>query len=161
MALGSYLEKFTPQIRADLAESYGVDLSEWLEQGRWKATLELIEQLPWASRFREAQMNDPEYADEISEMQLRQDDDAKDDSSPRISEFGPVEQRLTTLIELNKALLMWAQKNAGVKSPKKMKPEPSPRTLVNELMDQKTEQAGFEIAAAFGFGREDFFASAA
>lgn len=137
-----------------------MDLSEYLQQGRWKATLELIDQLPWNSRFREAMLNDPDYADAIAEHQLAQDEsDKKSDDGPRISEYGPVEQRLTTLIELNKALLAWAQKGAGVNKPKPLKPEKPPRTLVSKLIKQKGEEAGFEIASLFGFSRDDFFAS--
>lgn len=135
-----------------------MDLSEWLEAGRWRATLELIDELPWNSRFREAMLNDPEYADAIAEQQLKQDDDdKKTDDGPRVSEFGPVEQRLTTLIELNKALLMWTQKQAGVESPKKMKPEPSPKTLVNVLVTKKEQEHGLSVAALFGFDESDFF----
>jgi len=137
-----------------------VDLSEYLQQGRWKATLELIDQLPWDSRFREAMLNDPDYADAIAEHQLRQDDEGKKDAvGPRISEYGPVEQRLTTLIELEKANLFWAQVAAGVKKPPKPKPEKPPMTLVSKLIKQKGEEAGFEIASLFGFSRDDFFAS--
>lgn len=136
-----------------------MDLSEWLEDGRWSATLELIEQLPWASRFREALLNDHDFADAIAEQQVRQQDDDQSDDGPRVSEFGPVEQRLTTLIELSKAQLAWLQKSAGVKKPKPLKPERPVTTLVSELVKQKEQQAGFEIAQLFGFERQDFFAS--
>lgn len=150
------MERFTPQIRADLAQVYGVDLSEYLGQGRWRAVLELVEELPWASRFREAQLNDPEYADAIAEQQLFVDPDKPDDG-PRISEFGPVEQKLTLLIEYTKALLMWTQKGAGVKSPKPIKPELTPKTLVSALVERKEQEVGYEIATQFGFSESDFF----
>ena len=137
-----------------------MDLSEWTESGRWRATLELIDQLPWNSRFREAMLSDPEYADAIAENQLAQDDsEKKADDGPRISEYGPVEQRLTTLIELNKALLMWTQKQAGVKSPKRIPPEPAPRTLVNVLVTKKEQEQGLEVAKLFGYSENDFFLS--
>ena len=143
-----------------MLQFYGVDLSEWTEAGRWRATLELIDQLPWNSRFREAMLNDPDYADAIAEQQLAQDESEKrTDDGPRISEYGPVEQRLTTLIELNKNLLMWVQKQAGVKSPKRIPPEPAPKTLVNVLVTKKEQEQGLEVAKLFGFSSEDFFLS--
>jgi len=46
-----------------LLSEYGVDLALWFRQRRWVALLELIWQLPNASRFNEAQLNDPEYAE--------------------------------------------------------------------------------------------------
>lgn len=152
--------RFTPQIRADLLQFYGVDLSEWLEQGRWNATLELIDQLPWNSRFREAMLNDPEYAAAIAENQVREESEGKlPDDSPRVSEYGPSDQRLDTLIELNKALLMWTQKQAGVKSPKRIPPGKGPKTLVQELKTRKEQEFGFEVAKLFGFSEDDFFLS--
>lgn len=152
--------RFTPQIRADLLQFYGVDLSEWLEQGRWNATLELIEQLPWNSRFREAMLNDPEYAAAIAEAQVRDEAEGKKpDDSPRVSDYGPAEQRLDSLIELNKALLMWTQKQAGVKSPKRIPPEKPPRTLVQSLKSRKEQEAGLDVARLFGFDDSDFFVS--
>lgn len=136
-----------------------MDLSEYLEQGRWKATLELVDELPWNSRFREAMLNDPEYADAIAEHHLRQDPDESGDDGPRISEFGPVEQRLTTLIELSKAQLAWLQKSAGVKKPKPMKPEKPVTTLVSKMLEQKEQESGLQIARLFGFSDQDFFVS--
>lgn len=39
-----------------------MDLAEWWQQKRWRGLLELIDQLPAASRFNEAVLNDPEQA---------------------------------------------------------------------------------------------------
>lgn len=135
-----------------------MDLSEWIESGRWRATLELVEQLPWASRFRAAMLDDPEYADMIAETQLMQD--ATDDG-PSIADFGSVEQRLTTLIDLTKVQIQWAQRQAGVKSPSNMKPELRPKTLVSELIHRKEQEIGLDVASQFGFARSDFFMDAA
>lgn len=139
---------------------YGVDLSEWTEAGRWRATLELVEQLPWSSRFRASQLDDPYWADMIAEAQLKQEADGEDDG-PSVAEFGSVEQRLTTLIELSKAQIQWLQKVAGVKSPSKMPPEPRPKTLVTELVKRKEQEIGLEIGQQFGFDESDFFMTAA
>ena len=136
-----------------------MDLSEWIESGRWRATLELVEQLPWASRFRAAMLNDPDYADMIAEAQLRQESEGSDDG-PSVAEFGSVEQRLTTLIDLMKVQVQWSQRQAGVKSPSKMKPEPRPKTLVSELIERKEQEVGLEVASQFGFDRSDFFMDA-
>ena len=135
-----------------------MDLSEWIESGRWRATLELVEQLPWASRFRAAMLNDPDYADMIAEAQLRQESEGSDDG-PSVAEFGSVEQRLTTLIDLMKVQVQWSQRQAGVTSPSKMKPEPRPKTLVSELIERKEQEVGLSVAEQFGFSREDFFVS--
>lgn len=135
-----------------------MDLSEWIESGRWRATLELVEQLPWASRFRAAMLDDPDYADMIAEAQLMQE--ATDDG-PSIADFGSVEQRLTTLIDLTKVQIQWAQRQAGVKSPSNMKPELRPKTLVSELIHRKEQEIGLDVASQFGFDRSDFFMDAA
>jgi len=78
-----------------------------------------------------------------------------------VAEFGPVEQRLTTLIDLMKVQVQWSQRQAGVKSPSKMKPEPRPKTLVSELIERKEQEIGLEVASQFGFDRSDFFMDAA
>src|SRR5699024_12355185 len=105
-------------------------------------------------------LNDPDYADASAEHQLRQDDEGKKGAvGLRISEYGPVEQRLSTLIGLEKANLFWAQVAAGVKNPPKPKPEKPQMPLVSKLIKQKGDEAGFEIASCFGLGRAAFFAS--
>src|SRR5690625_7381654 len=84
-------------------------------------------------------LNDPDYADMIAEAQLRQEAQGSDDG-PSVAEFGPVEQRLTTLIDLMKVQVQWSQRQAGVKSPSKMKPEPRPKTLVSDLIERSEER---------------------
>lgn len=45
---------------------YGVDLAEWVAARRWSGLLDLIYQLPDASRYKEAIYDDPERAAEIA-----------------------------------------------------------------------------------------------
>src|SRR5690625_5754606 len=62
---------------------YGVDLSRWWQQRRWKSLLELIDELPAASRFNEAILNDREFAKEA----VAQETADRPEWAPKISEF--------------------------------------------------------------------------
>lgn len=59
------MEKFEPQLRADLQEVYGVDLIKLLTKKRGRHLLALIDELPSHSRFQAAVASDPETAEEI------------------------------------------------------------------------------------------------
>src|SRR5690625_7697233 len=92
----------------------------------------------------------------IAEAQLRQEAEGSDDG-PSVAEFGPVEQRLTTLIDLMKVQVQWSQRQAGVKSPSKMKPGPRPKTRVSERIERKEQEIGREGASQCGFRWEELF----
>src|SRR5690625_4327569 len=88
------MSRYRAEIRADLAERYpGVDLSTWWRERRFRALLELIDQLPSASRLNEAIQNDPEQAEiialHIEEQKRKAAETGAEQSpwSPRVAEY--------------------------------------------------------------------------
>ncbi|WP_435199581.1 hypothetical protein [Janibacter sp. GS2] len=54
---------------------YGVDLTAWWQARRWRDLLDLIDQMPPASRTREAIFNDDANADALLDAELAQPDE--------------------------------------------------------------------------------------
>lgn len=54
---------------------YGVDLTAWWQARRWRDLLDLIDQLPPASRTREAIFNDDRNAEALLDAELAQPDE--------------------------------------------------------------------------------------
>jgi len=59
--LGDLLSRWEPQIRADLASEYAADLSQLVEDSRYRHLLVLIDQLPATARVRAAMLDDDDY----------------------------------------------------------------------------------------------------
>src|SRR5690625_2246227 len=100
------MSRYRAEIRADLAERYpGVDLRQWWRERRFRALLDLIDQLPGASRLNEAIQNDPEQAEIIArhiEEQKRKAAEAGEEQrswSPRVAEFDLHASLLRDLIQ--------------------------------------------------------------
>ncbi|HEY1177852.1 MAG TPA: hypothetical protein VGF17_16980 [Phytomonospora sp.] len=113
--------------------------------------LDLIDMLPSASRTREAILNDPEAAAYLAEQPEPEDGDW----SPRISEWSFDHALMYDQRALLVAILQTLRQTAGEKRPKKIEPLPRPRTLVDELREQKRERDRRarvdDMKFAFGF----------
>jgi len=107
---------------------YGVDLAEWFGARRWKALLELIEQLPEASRFREAILNDREV---VAELVAANADGDGGGWAPRVSEFDLHATFLRDLVHSVHQLIAVTIAAGGGKPPR-VKPPPVPRTVLEE-----------------------------
>lgn len=103
-----------------------MDLSELVASNRVVALLDLVDQLPAASRLNEAIASDPEQAEAIARRVLDEDDD--DEAHPSQAEWTPLHEAVATLIDITVAA------NAG----KDDKPwsYPRPRSLVAEARDR-------------------------
>lgn len=106
---------------------YGADLAQWWRARRWKALLDLIDQLPDASRFNEAILNDPEV---VAEAVARESGEGPE-WAPRISEFDLHATLLRDVIHALQGVQAAVIASAGGKPPK-VKPYPAPRTAVDE-----------------------------
>lgn len=134
---------------------YGVDLAEWYAAGRWTGLLELIDELPDASRYYEAIANDPELAGELARARMERRDEAGKPWSPRISEFNLHAQLAREQIMETKLLRRAVIASAGGK-PGEEKPFPSPRTAVDEAFEQLEDALSGELLSQFGFSPGDF-----
>lgn len=133
-----------------------MDLAKWVTDGRWTALLELIDQLPSASRYYEAISQDDETAEML--LQLTEDnEDPKNQEpwSPRVAEYNLTNTLLVALINEIKTLRLSGQAVAGAK-PKKEKPFPAPRTAFERARARREEQEAKRIAFMFGFSEADF-----
>lgn len=141
-------------------EVYQVDLPAWLAARRYRAVLELIDELPQACRLQEAILNDPEQAQLILAEELARDeaelvgymrgvdidpDDLREDEAPdraeplwrpRLRDWDTAAiQRAAIhaqLVALNHNSVRAAKGKPG--PPQYL---PAPRTLVDDLRDQQ------------------------
>jgi hypothetical protein len=125
-----------------------VDLAVWWQQRRWRALLELIEQLPPTSRFQEAVYNDPEQARLIAmQREYATEDGDAEPWSPRLSEYD-LHAMLLREIAHNVAAMATQGKTGAYL--------PAPRTEVDRQADQLARLVAQRIGARFGFSPDDF-----
>lgn len=124
-------------MRADLAEYYGVDLVELWQTRRWRALVQLIDQLPPTSRTQVAQAEDHDLARDLVKAGLVPDEPPE--WTPPLREYDTVaailQQILDTLAGAN------YQRAQG----KGSKPKPSPRPVTaiekaRKQLDQDTQR---------------------
>lgn len=125
-----------------------MDLAAWWRARRWRALLELIEQLPTASRFRGAVLNDPEQARMIALAREygTDDDDTPEPWSPPVAEYDLTAQLLREILHTVTAA-------AGAKSPAYF---PAPRTEVDRQQEGLSLAQAVSIGTRYGFTAEDF-----
>lgn len=113
---------------------------------RWVELMDLITQLPDASRLTQAQLNDPE----IAELILEAEDDLDQDTewAPPLSEYGLTEQLLTQVVDGIAALNVTTAAAAGGKT-NRPKPFPRPRTQVDIIRDQRSREVQADIISLF------------
>jgi len=126
-----------------------VDLALWYAEGRVDALLDLIDNLPSASRFTEAVATDPEAAEELARLRLN-DDSEKAPWAPRVAEFGLTEHLLSQIIDLLQSQIGVAIKVAGGK-PGDVKPAPRPRTEIDNAVERLEREWTVDFLGRLGF----------
>lgn len=129
-----------------------MDLAVWWRARRWRALLELIDQLPDASRLREAIYNDPEQARlialsrEYSSPEEEDDEEQQQLWSPKFSEFTLTALLLREIVHNTAAA-------AGAKRPFYI---PAPLTEVDRQLEQLALAHTVQIGSRYGFSPSDF-----
>lgn len=120
-----------------------MDLSEWLENGRVRALLDLVDKLPKTSHLWAARVNDPEEARMIAAQLADQEESAY---SPPLEEFDLHAEQQAQIIDL---LMVVARNTSGGKGA--VKPSPRPVTEVHRQQKLLEREWADNIIAAFGF----------
>lgn len=115
-----------------------MDLAQWWQERRWKALLELIDQLPGPSRFNEAVLNDREFAEAAIEHENNRGDGSKPEWAPRVSEFDLHAVLLRDVIQALQGVQAAVIAAAGGKPPK-FPPYPAPKTALDEVRKQELQ----------------------
>lgn len=121
-----------------------MDLAAWWQQRRWKALLELIDELPTASRFNEAVLNDREFAEAVVANESKSDGD-KSEWAPRVSEFDLHALLLRDIIQSLQGVQ--AAVIATVGKPPKFPPYPSPRTALDDARERLLHEWADDLIA--------------
>lgn len=114
---------------------YGVDLSAWWQARRWSDLLDLVDQLPAASRTREAILNDDELAEQILDHELTKPEQP---FRPEVRSYD-----LTNLLLLRLSNQVAALSGAGPEDQLE-----SPRTAVDDARDRRRHTEAVSIIAA-------------
>lgn len=149
------ITRYRAQIRADLHREFGVDLRQWWRQRRFRSLLELIDQLPGASRLSEAIQNDPEQAKLIAQAREEQAGDESEPWSPRVANYDLHAHLLRDLIQSVLGLQAAVVASAGGK-PGSTPTYPGPKTEVDRAMEVLNEAWARDLASRFGFDESDF-----
>lgn len=113
-----------------------MDLAEWWQQRRWKALLELIDELPAASRLNEAIQNDPEQARLIAKTPQGDGEDW----SPRVRDYDLTAMLLREIREMLAALFRIEHVAATGKQAATIKALPAPYTEVDRQRAAETRE---------------------
>lgn len=132
-----------------------MDLAPWLRQGRVRGLLDLIVQLPAASRYWSAVAQDDDVAAALlAEQDARRaagdDVDAREPWAPPLEQWDLTAQQLSVLINEVKALRQTTISAAGGRA-RAERPFPSPRTALAAAEARRDEQYAEDIGARFGF----------
>lgn len=123
-----------------------MSLTKLIKKRRGRELLDYIDGLPSASRLREAILNDPEEAVLLAQMP-----EPEGEWSPRVSEW-KLEHALTyELRGLLVSILRQMQMQASGKTPKPIKPLPSPRTLLDDVRETVRREHVENMKYAFGY----------
>ena len=132
-----------------------MDLGGWIRQGRLRGVLDLIDQLPAASRYWSAVALDEEVAEAIlAEEDRRRDAHGDGDTAPAwtppLDQWDLTAQMLGALINEVKALRQATIAAAGGRA-RREKPFPGPRTAREAVQARRDEEYAAALAADFGF----------
>ena len=117
-----------------------------MEARRGRKLLDLIDELPSASRLREAILNDPEEAELIAAMP-----EPEEDWAPRVSEWTlPIALQYDQR-SLLVAILQTLQMTATGKRAKPIQPLPTPRTAVEAAKAAARMARMDDLKYAFGY----------
>lgn len=124
-----------------MLQHFGVDLAVWWKQRRWRALLELIEQLPHASRLWEARLNDDEEAERILDQMEKDEEKSSARNVVAIREHDRTSVQLEDLKEQIANLTNTVRGIAGGK------PIRHRRDHTQTLIESKTWERDVESAA--------------
>ena len=131
-----------------------MDLARWWADRRWKALLEMIDELPAASRFNEAVQNDPEQAELIALYREQHGDDEREPWRPRVREYdlhaNLLRDAVQALIGLRAAVIA----SAGGK-PGAVPEYPTPTTEVDKAAARLEKAWAQGVLTRFGFDPGD------
>lgn len=130
-----------------------MDLAGWLRRGRVRGLLDLIDQLPPASRYWSAVALDEEVAEALLDEEARRADDGGDSAAawtPPLEQWNLTAQMLGVVINEIKALRQTTAA-AGGGRPRRERPFPAPRTARAAVEARRDEAYAADIAADFGF----------
>lgn len=128
-----------------------MDLARWWRERRFRGLLDLIDQLPYASRLNQAVQNDPEQAVLIAQAReaMQYDDDAPV-WTPPMREFDLHATMLRDVINLLAGI------QHGLAGSSKPPPEyPRPVTEVDRAMARLQRTWAVGILSRFGFSEDD------
>lgn len=126
-----------------------MDLAGWIRKRRWRGLLELIQELPPASRFAEAQLNDPILAASIAVAEREQERRGKSAAwRPKYSEWDLHAQLLREVREAVYSARDHIVSSMGQK-PKAVPVLPGPETEVDNAKRRLQEQGQYEIIYLF------------
>lgn len=142
------MTRYREAIRADLLHEYGVDLAAWWKARRWVGLLDLIDQLPTASRLSAAMLDDPEVTEAMAARKQT------DEWSPPVSEYNLVAMLLAEIRdrqgEIINAVLSTIPVEKGKTRPKhRDKPFPRPVTEIDRAKRRASEHAYLDIVRTF------------
>lgn len=131
-----------------------MDLAQWWRERRFRALLDLIDQLPSASRLRGAIENDPEQAELIAKAREESTDDAPR-WTPPVAEYDLHAHLLRDLIQATIGLRAAVIASAGGK-PGTIPDYPLPVTEVDRATARLQRAWARGVLGQFGFSDEDF-----
>lgn len=150
------ITRYRAEIRADLAQRYpGVDLAQWWRERRFRALLDLIDQLPHASRLNEAIQNDPEQAEVIARAREEVADEDREPWAPRLADYDLHANLLRDLIQATIGLRAAVIASAGGRS-RTVPDYPTPVTEVDKATARLERAWAQGVLQQFGFSPEDF-----
>jgi len=125
-----YLERYGNALEADFQERYGLNLGELWRRGAYRRLLNLVEQLPQASRFAGAVANDPEHVAAI----LEATGDQPAETSPDMAEWTAQAELLAEIRDLTTTQIAVAVAATGGK-PSAIPAARRPRTAFADVRD--------------------------
>lgn len=132
-----------------------MDLGQWWAARRWVALLELIDQLPLASRLNEAIQNDPEQAELIARAREAAPQGEAQAWSPRFAEYDLHAHLLRDVIKALLGVQAAVVAQATGKAPT-VPDYPRPLTEVDRAIGRAERRWAQNILANFGFDPSDF-----
>ncbi|MGQ3385297.1 hypothetical protein [Glutamicibacter sp. TV12E] len=140
------MERFGPEIEADLQETYGVDLGELFDSKRWPKLLRLIDRLPPHSRYISAIRNDEEEAKKI----IDHPDFNKpgEDTGPSLEGYTQLNYQVADLIDAVRVLQATLVGVNGGKA-KNPKPVKRPMTAIDKVKAQRAKEGAIKTMDLF------------
>lgn len=132
-----------------------MDLSVWLHDRRYRSLLELIEQLPDASRLNEAKQNDPEYAEMIARIRSENEGEEADTWSPPVRNYDLTALLLREVREAVMAVYVAVVRSNGGKT-SKVKEFPSPVTEVDRALARIEREWTNSVLSKWGFDPDQY-----